>query len=61
VIDSNKLSKSHQESNLRLYAHRASPLFNTFTFIEALRWVLLLRDPESSGNQTEYLSHGGSF
>jgi len=29
--------------------------------IDALGWELHLRDPESSGNQTEYLYHGDSF
>ena len=73
VIDSNKPGKSHWERNLRQYAHRAEPLFDVFAAVEALRWVLFvrnidargwelhLRNPKSSGNQTEYLSHGGSF
>jgi len=73
VLRSNKLSKSHWERNLRQYAHHSESLFNTFTSTEALRWVLFvrnidargwelyLRNPKSSGNQTEYLSHGGSF
>ena len=73
VIGSNKPSKSHSGRTLRLYAHRAEPLFRVFTPIEALRWVLFvrnidargwelqLRDPESSGNQTKYVSYGGSF
>jgi len=73
VIDSNRLSKAHSERNLRQYSHHIEPLFNTFTSIEALRWVLFvknidargcelyLRDPESGGNQTEYLSRSEIF
>ena len=29
--------------------------------IDARSWELHFRDPESSGNQTEYFSHGGCF
>jgi len=73
VIDSNKPGKSHWERNLRQYAHRAEPLFDVFAAVEALRWVLfvrnidargwelLLSDPKSSGNQSKDLSHGDSF
>jgi len=73
VIYSNKLSKSHWERNLLQYSHHAKPLFDLFTSTETLRWVLFvrnidardwelhLRDPLSSGNQTKYLSHSGSF
>jgi len=73
VIDENKISKSRWERNMRQYAHHAEPLFNKFTSVEARLWVqfvrnidargweLHLRDPKSSGNQTKYLSHGGSF
>ena len=73
MIDSNKPRKAHWERNLRQYAPRAEPLFDVFVSVEALRWVLFvrnidargwelhLRDPKSSGNQTKYVSHGGSF
>ena len=73
MIDSNKPSKAHWERNLRQYAHHAGPLFITLRSIEALRWVLFLRtidvrgwelhlrDPESSGNQTECLSQLVAF
>ena len=72
MIDSNRLSKSPWERIIRQYAHHEEPLFNTLTSIDALRWVLFvrnidargwelhLRDPESSCNQSEYLSHDGS-
>jgi len=58
---------------MRQYEHREEPLFDVFTSVESLRWVLFvrnidargwelhLRDPENSGIQTKYLSHGGSF
>ena len=58
---------------MRQSAHHSEPLLNTFTSIEALRWKVFVRnidargwelhtrDPESSGNQTKYLSHGGRF
>ena len=49
VIDSNTPSKSHWERNLRQYAHRAEPLFYVFTSIEALRWVLLVRNIDARG------------
>ena len=73
MIDSNKPSKAHWERNLRQYAHHAKPFFEVFTSKESLHWVLLvrhidargwelhLRDPESGGNQSKYLSHGGNF
>ena len=73
MIDSNKPRKAHWERNLCQYAHRAEPLFDVFPSVEALRWVLFvrnidargwelhLRDLKSSGNQAEYVSHGGSF
>ena len=73
MIESNRQRKAHWERNLRQCAHHTDPLFNTFTSIESLRWTLFvrsidvrgwelhLRDPKSRGNQTKYLSHGGSF
>ena len=72
MIDSNKQSK-RWERNLRKYVYRANPLIGVFASIEAQRWVLFvrnidargwelhLRDPESGGNQSKYLSHGRSF
>ena len=51
------------------YTHRAEPLLNRFTSIEALRWTLFvrnieargwelhLRDSRSGGNQTKLVSH----
>ena len=73
MIDSNKLSKSHWERNLRHYALHAEPLFNTFTSIDALRCVLFVRIidapsrelhwryPESKAILPKYLSHGDIF
>ena len=49
VIDSKKLSKSHWGRSLRQYAHRAEPLFNTFTSIDALRWTLFVRNIDARG------------
>ena len=73
MFDWSKPSKPHWGRNLRHYARRIEPLFRVFTFIEATRWVLFVRnidepgwelhlkDPESDGNETKYLSHGDSF
>ena len=73
VIQSNKLSNAHWERNISQYTHHVESLLNQFTSIEALFWTLLvrnidargwelhLRGPESSGNQTEYFSHGDNL
>ena len=44
VIDSNRLSTAHWEDNRRQYAHHVEPLLDVLTSIEALRWVLLVRN-----------------
>ena len=40
VIHKNKQCKAHWENDLRKYAHRAEPLFEVFTSVASLRFVL---------------------
>jgi len=49
VIQSNKMCKSHWERNLHQYVYKSDPLFNTFTSIEALCWVLFVRNIDARG------------
>ena len=43
VIHKNKHCEAHWENNLRRYAHQAKPLFDVFTSVESLRFVLFER------------------
>ena len=44
VIHFNKQCNAHWEDNRRQYAHHVEPLLDVLTSIEALRWVLLVRN-----------------
>ena len=43
VIHKNKQCEPHWLTNLRKYAHRAEPLFNSFTSVKSLRFVICIR------------------
>ena len=77
VIHKNKQCEPHWLKNLRKYAHRAEPLFDEFTSLEDLRFVLFDRkidvrgwelhliaknDHDGKGKgEHKYMTHGDSF
>jgi len=71
VIHKNKQCESHWLKNLRKYAHRAEQLFDEFTSLEILRFVLFDRKIDVRGwelhlegpNENEHmpLNHNDSF
>eukprot|EP00606_Chrysophyceae_sp_TOSAG23-5_P001334 GSChrysophyteH2.ASY1.ANO1.904.1 assembled CDS len=44
MIHKNKQCKAHWLNNLRKYAHRAEPLFDVFTSVKSLRFVIFVRE-----------------
>ena len=75
VIHKNKQCKAHWENNLHKYAYRAEPLFDEFTSVKSLRFVLdtrridvrgwelhLIVEKDSYGKgEHKYVTHHGSF
>ncbi len=75
VIHKNKQCEPHWLKNLRKYAHRAEPLFDEFTSLEDLRFVLFDRKIDVRGwelhlitimdhygkGKHKYMTHGDSF
>ena len=75
VIYKNKQGCAHWEANLRKYAHKAAPLFDVFTSVESLRFVLfsamidlpdctelhLMSKVHKSDNGIAFLTHNESF